>query len=487
MSARPPLRDQAIPLLGLIAAAVAIRAILFGDPVIHIDEQFYLLAGDRLWWGALPFVDIWDRKPVGLFLLYAAIRAPGGDGIIAYQLVATAFAAATACVIARLAQRIATPAAGWVAGLLYLLLLMTNGGEGGQAPVFYNLPVALAALLLAAIVARPGFDRRATALGCAAMALIGIAIQIKYTALFEGMYFGIALIVIAWRRGVAAGRIVLLAATWAAIAIAPTALAFAAYAAAGHADAFVFANFVSIFLRPASDGAAGIRALRIAIHVAPVAIPALVALATARMRPNGDGVRLVLTGWMLTAVAAVAGFGSYFDHYALPLLAPLAVAGAPALALPRAGRWIAALALLAATILAVTTIADHIVTRGTGAAQRAIAGYIRPRLTGRLYVFSGDPVLYLLTGAPLPGRWPFPPHLSERRDRFALGVDPIAELNRIMASRPQFVVTRDPGSFPPADLPSFALVNRHLRRDYRLAMARRAGNRVILLYRRTAA
>ena len=65
----------------------------FGNPVIGSDEgdeQFYLLVGDRMLHGLLPYVDVWDRKPVGLFLVYAAIRLLGGEGIWQYQLAATA-------------------------------------------------------------------------------------------------------------------------------------------------------------------------------------------------------------------------------------------------------------------------------------------------------------------------------------------------------------------------------------------------------------
>ena len=56
-------------LLGLL-----LRGATLGYPIIHIDEQFYLLVGDRMLHGAVPFVDIWDRKPIGLFLIYAATR-----------------------------------------------------------------------------------------------------------------------------------------------------------------------------------------------------------------------------------------------------------------------------------------------------------------------------------------------------------------------------------------------------------------------------
>lgn len=85
----------------LLLWAIALRAHDFGNPIIHVDEQYYLLVGDRMLHGALPYVDLWDRKPVGLFLFFAAIRLLPGDGILAYQLVATLFAAATAWLVAR--------------------------------------------------------------------------------------------------------------------------------------------------------------------------------------------------------------------------------------------------------------------------------------------------------------------------------------------------------------------------------------------------
>ncbi len=79
-------RSLPMQALLLLLVALATRGALFGSPLIHSDEGFYLLVGDRMVQGAWPFVDIFDRKPVGLFLIFAAIRAVGGDGILLYQL-----------------------------------------------------------------------------------------------------------------------------------------------------------------------------------------------------------------------------------------------------------------------------------------------------------------------------------------------------------------------------------------------------------------
>jgi hypothetical protein len=118
-----------------LAVGLLIRGATLGFPVIHIDEQFYLLVGDRMLHGAVPFVDIWDRKPIGLFILYAAIRLLGGDGILQYQLVALACVAGTSLVIYRMAREIASPMGAFWAGVAYQLYLSAFFCFGGQAPV----------------------------------------------------------------------------------------------------------------------------------------------------------------------------------------------------------------------------------------------------------------------------------------------------------------------------------------------------------------
>ena len=175
---------------GLALAVIAARAQTFGDPVLGFDEQYYLLVADRMLHGAVPYIDIWDRKPIGLFLLYTGAILPGGDPFLNYKLLAAGFVWATAAVIYRTAQADAGRTGAVIAALLYVLWLNFMEGEGGQAPVFYNLPVLLAAALTRrAVAGGQNFAR-----GCFAMLLIGLAIQIKYTAVFEGIAFGLILL-----------------------------------------------------------------------------------------------------------------------------------------------------------------------------------------------------------------------------------------------------------------------------------------------------
>ena len=305
---------------GLALAVIAARAQTFGDPVLGFDEQYYLLVADRMLHGAVPYIDIWDRKPIGLFLLYAGAILPSGDPFLNYKLLAAGFVWATTAVIYRTAQADAGRTGGVIAALLYVLWLNFMEGEGGQAPVFYNLPVLLAAALTRrAVAGGQNFAR-----GCFAMLLIGLAIQIKYTAVFEGIAFGLILLWAQYRADRGASLVLGFAAVWVACALAPTAVAFAVYAIMGGAQAFVFSNFLSIFGRlpdPALDRLAGFATI-VAILL-PLTVIAVVEWRRTR----------VLSFWHLWSVVAALGMlavGSFLSpSYAMPLLAPLCLSTTP--------------------------------------------------------------------------------------------------------------------------------------------------------------
>jgi len=492
-------RDWVSSLL-LVGAALLFRAPFFGNPVIEGDEQFYLLVGDRMRHGLLPYVDVWDRKPIGLFLIYAAVRLLGGEGIWQYQLMATLFAASTAIVVGRIAARFAPRRAAILAGVTYLAWLGVFGGEGGQSPVFYNLPIALAALLVLRAVAGGVSGSRLLALGGGAMLATGLAIQIKYAALFEGVFFGCVLLWQGRRSGLGAARLSLFGLCWIACALLPTAAALASYAAIGEADAFIFANFTSVFRRDTS--AAGSSLARLA-RMAALASPLLFCAALGRWlkrrpgiaaRPGGAAAQDFVLAWAAASILGVLAFGTYYGHYALPVLVPLSAAAAPAFGPLRAGplapggagraRAPAALLLPVAGLAASLAMAVvHARSRGGGAEVRLIAEAVRLRPAECLFVFDGEPILYHLTRSCLPTRYPFPTHLSDRREAGATGVDQAAELRRVLATRPAYIVSSDrPRARNTPD--SWATVTAALDQHYQPVLGVKVGDRVRLLHQR---
>lgn len=413
----------------LLFAALALRLPDVGNPLVDLDEQMYLLVGQRMWDGAIPYVDIWDRKPIGLFLLYAATQALPGDGVVAYQLVALAAAAATAGVIANFVRRLGNPGGSLAAGLLYLVWLALIGGRGGQSPVFYDLPVAIAASLTWQALAH----RRHT--GPAAMLLLGIALQIKPTVVFEGAFLGLALLMASWRNTrscMQAGVAGVLYITAAAI---PTALAWGAYAVTGHDAAWWFANVDSIFLRRTTAQDPILDHLTGALLI--LAAPLLVAVRGLSVRRDAAGRFAAL--WLAAALIGWLCVPPYFNHYALPLLVPMAVAAG--LALDRRTMRIAA----AFSGIGLLLLSGYPHWHDTADARRrldALSAAIAAHTgQGCPFVFQAPPALYNVGRFCLPTRYPFPSHLIQASESDAIGIDPAAEVARILAARPPVIVT----------------------------------------------
>lgn len=429
----PPLR----PLPILLALTLAARLFTLGNPIVFVDEEFYLSAAQAICRGALPYVDIWDRKPVGLFLLYLpAGCAPLPLGIWVYQGMATVAVVATALLIVRLARHAGWQAGGVPAAALYTLWLNFADGQGGQAPVFYNPVMAGAALLT--LGASSGNAARRRAAGLAAILLVGLAMQIKYAAVFEGVWFGLWLL---WTERRAAGWAAAFGHGLALVATAllPTVAAAAVYAALGQLPAFLYANFASILDRSPDPLSEQVDNLTTA---AAILLP-LLAIAGSGLLGRGEPSpeRRFLRGWAVAAIGGFAIFGSWFNHYTLPVLLPLAVCAAGSIAARRWSRRTLAIVLGVAFVAGQGVLLSERHIRGTPAQFRRIVTAIG-RGSGALYVYSGSSLYYSYSGRPAPTRYLFPSHLQTARENGAVGVSQREETARILYRRPAVVVVQ---------------------------------------------
>lgn len=470
--------SHALLLLALVTLAT--RAWEFGNPAIHVDEQYYLLVGDRMLRGALPYVDLWDRKPVGLFAIYAATRLFPGDGVLAYQLAAALVALVTACLVLRCAERLGASRAGALtAGVAYLVWLPLLSGRGGQSPVFYNLFVTGAALFTLGLPALANARKgRAIVLrGAAACLLSGLAIQTKYTPMVEGAFFG--LVHLYYLRRVGAGWIMVAASAllWMALGALPTLIVVAAFWRRGPAifDTFWFANFASVALRRSYPSAkiAG----RLAGTWAQLSPFVIAGIAFARDR-SWPAEKRIAYGWLAAALVAYAMIGAFFDHYALPLVAPLAIVAAPVLGRRALYRW-TTLAAGTAVFIAKLPTAPYF-----GPQVRAVSRVVAANSHGGCpYVFAGDAVVYLLAHACTPTRYAFPSTLAYEPERGATGIDEAGEVGRILTARPPVIVTLS-APLAPWNAASLALVEARLRGDYRLVFRAPREEEDMLVYLR---
>jgi len=174
------------------------------------------------------------------------------------------------------------------------------------------------------------------------------------------------------------------------------------------------------------------RLLGIAVQLSPLIAAAALGW---KRRGTTEATRIAL-GWLIAALIGFFAIGTFFDHYALPLIAPLTVMGSIALgSAPRAAMGAIAIGLALFGVKRAALPDD-----APGA--RTIARLARLNSHGACpYVFIGDTITYLLADACLPTAYAFPNLLAYTTEQGATGIDEAAEVRRILARRPPVIVT----------------------------------------------
>jgi len=104
-----------VPLLLLMTAAVFLLRLPFINfSVLSDDESVYLMVGEALRHGALPYVDIIDRKPLGIYLIFAFADWAFRDAVIGARVLGALSTCGAAVLLKWFGQRALglTPVAG---------------------------------------------------------------------------------------------------------------------------------------------------------------------------------------------------------------------------------------------------------------------------------------------------------------------------------------------------------------------------------------
>lgn len=429
-----------------LLVALGLRLSTFGNANLGADDQFYLLVGERMHTGVLPYVDVWDRKPLGLFLIYYAIAALPHP-VLSYQIVATLFAGATAWTINRMTITLAGPQGATLAGLSYLIWLGPLGGMGGQSPVFYNLFIALTFARVLPDVQTGFLDRNARRRVDQAMMLCGMAITIKQSSVFESVFLGLWILAAIARNNPGKWQMAGLGLRWLAIGMLPFAAIAASYAVLGHWPMFwqamVLANLHKGLLPPA-------RLLHLAITVTLRTTPMLAVAIWGwlTMRRQSSDFSGFVGGWLAAALLGFAAVPNLYVHYSLPLLVPGCVAGAVAFARGAAGRVV--FVALCAWAFIWYDPSNFALNRQAQRDMQQLAMLGRSHGAERgLLVFDGPVYLYAMTGAPFLSPLVFPHHLNHAIERNVSHIDTDQAVTAMLARQPGVVVM----SLYPRNLP----------------------------------
>jgi hypothetical protein len=455
----------------LLAVALALRAYTFGDPNLFIDEAFYFAAGNAMHHGALPYVDIWDRKPFGLFALYYLI-AGVSSAPAAYQIAATLFAALTAWTIGKIVHLWSGWPGALGAGIAYLFLLAPFQGFGGQTPVFYNLFIAVAALLVARSAPALSDGRISPAIPLA-MLSAGLAITIKTTALFEAVFLGLFALAAIGRSTLPLAARLKHGASWALLGALPTLAIMTGYALAGHWSEYWQAMTGANLSGERWDAYSAQIRFRLMLN----ALAPLLALAAfGVLELQGPARRFVLV-WIGAALIGLAAFPYFHMHYALPLLVPLCVAAGAFLA----RKWIGPLALVALCALSFSRSPpldwDH-TARSKAAMERLAAAIREHHGGGGLLVYEGPPFLYTMTGQRFPSPLAFPAHLYHGIEKDVSHLNTLSEVKRVIATRPGAVVMTVEPRDGPLNEETYAVVDAYVRANCRLVAKEEAPERL---------
>ena len=438
-----------VVVVAILAVTVITRASVFGDPNYHIDEAYYFLVGQRMQAGDLLYVDIWDRKPPGLYLIYRALAEISHDFWIVH-LAAGASAAATAFLIYRMSRLIAPRQGALFAALCYLILLPKFGGAGGQSPVLYNLPMALAAWL---ILDHPG-PTRSRRRELLAMFSAGCAMTIKQTALFEGAFMGLWLLWCHRSAGLSQSERWIRALQLAISGALPTIAYFAWYAANGHFDILWQSVVGSNLARDYNPE--GNQALRLMLFTAAVSLPlgaALLAAVLNMQRLRTDPKFCFFAMWLAVALTSFLAIPNKFDFYLIPIFLPMTILGAAFYA--RRDFGVLIFAIISISFLNSGKCFGYEDRRNSREEITALASSIQlSNQPSSLFVYGGPVFLYSMTSSKPLIELAFPPHLYESADRDASPFNTKSQVLKALSAMPYSVImeNRQSNSLYNADL-----------------------------------
>ncbi|HBK14554.1 MAG TPA: hypothetical protein DDZ54_02875 [Erythrobacter sp.] len=435
------LRADGLVVLGMAFWVLLVRSTWIGNPIADIDDQLYSFIGQRLLEGDLPFVDWWDRKPFGLFAIFAFAHAIGGPGAESYQLLAAAFTLAGAILTYHLARDLCDRVGAALCGGLYVVLMSLFAAYSGQSENFH-VPLMLVMVLLLRRGSDHGADRRAYF----AMLIGGIALQIKYTVLPQCMFFGAWALLYRYRRDPDFTRLAGQAALYALLGLAPTVAVTLLYAALGQFEPFFYANFVSFFERGTLPG--GRLPDQIEIWIIPVVLLVSSGLySVLRVKPARDPWAYRVYGlWFLASLATVFLPSSVYQYYLAALAPSACLLVAPLFDRRSLMGWVPGLMLVGFNVYLLNIPQRYDQSRQEEDALVEFAAQLAPFVDANddcMFVYDGPTVLYRLAGSCARGPIIYPDHFNNRLEHDSLGVDQLDVVRERIADRPPVIVGVD--------------------------------------------
>ncbi len=454
---RHPAAQNVLVILGLLALSVAIRLEKFASDFGR-DESTFILVGQGLVDGHLPYTILWDNKPPLIFAFMALVIAVAGKSLVAIRLAGTLCLTAAAFATYLSGQRIWNRATGLLAACLVVIFVHLSPGGYAVTAELVALPALVGAL---SILVRPVLRHRDLFM---AGALISVASLVRMNLGYVAAAVG-TLLLVRFLRDEGIRRCWVPLSLYVAGGLLPLMLVVIPYAASGELGTLID-SMIKAPLSYASSRKPIIESFHSVIESGfdwkstPLLLGFVGALGLL-CRPSSVKVSALSTAErrnlaMLTCFGAatvwsIAGSGGAFGHYIIQAI--------PFLALP-AARFYVALAhgrrpvvqgLIALTLLVMLYSSTEKIWENFGYKSRRtneekIALYIEKHNPRRqpVYLMSGHAAHWYLGTYPISKIVTHPTNIS-KKDLLPYAIDekttPQRELKKILAEEPLFIVT----------------------------------------------
>lgn len=194
MTTRAPMRPVVV-LAVLLVLTLLVRLPFFFPAVIDWDESTFVLIGQSILDGHLPYTELWDVKPPLLFGVFGGLIGVFGHSIAGVRIAGALLVALTAWLTFLIAARRWPRSVAWLAAIL--TILTTSLIASGQATMSEHvmLPFLMAALWLLLD------GRMTTGRMLATGALVAAASLVRLNVVYTAAAIGLVIVVRASRRG----------------------------------------------------------------------------------------------------------------------------------------------------------------------------------------------------------------------------------------------------------------------------------------------
>lgn len=460
-------------LFSFIILSILLRLSAFFQSTFDHDESLYLLVANSLLQGNVPYTDVWDNKPPGIYFLYALGLLIFGNNIISIRFFTCILVGCTCFLLYCLGKKITNnEILGLIAGIIYAVFSLENGGLAANTEIFFTPFVVLGFYLLFCLEITPEKQISQQKITLISIGLsLGIGLQIKQVVLFDFLAILIILSLRLWwnKKSLTQPLIkeIVQCFTWLILGfIMPTILIIISFTIAGHFNEYWYANFTANSKRVGNESFAImtlIYALFIQLKVnfflwlCLILTPFYMLTASIKSRKE----LTYLTIWFIMSFLGVAAPKSFFTHYFLQLLPSFSLISAYIITesiwkiqnIPKLNKIIILILILVMPIMtqiypklnATIQYPLNRIVKGNqnwGDTPAMIGDYIIDKINDNdyIYVFDYQPVIYYLTRSKIPTKYPFTSFLLKAKLAKVAGIEPKKEFISIMEKKPKYII-----------------------------------------------